>query len=100
MADAYARAAEIDVPGAHIYNVGTGHAVAIAEILSTLLEFARVPVRAELDRSLVRRTAPALALDATRFRERTGWAPRTDLRTSLRDLLDHWRDRTRQEVRT
>lgn len=100
MADAYARAAEIDEPGVHIFNVGTGHAVAISEILSTLLELARVPVRAELDRTLVRHTAPALALDSSRFRARTGWAPRTDMRTSLRDLLDDWRARTRQEVRT
>ena len=100
MADAYARAAEIEEPGTHIFNVGTGHAVAISEILSTLLELARVPVRAELDRTLVRHTAPALALDASRFRARTGWVPRTDMRTSLRDLLDDWRARTRQEVRT
>jgi len=100
MADAYARAAEIDELGTHLFNVGTGHAVAISEILSALLDLARVPVRAEVDRSLVRHTASALALNASRFRARTGWAPRTELRTSLRDLLDDWRARTRQEVRT
>ena len=100
MADAYARACEIDVPGAYVFNVGTGHAVAIAEILSTLLDLARTKVRAELDRSLVRHTAPALALDASRFRARTGWAPTTDLRTSLGDLLDYWREQVRVGVRT
>ena len=100
MADAYARASEIDAPGPHVFNVGTGHAVAISEILSTLLELAHTKVRAELDRSLVRHTAPALALDASRFRARTGWAPRTDLRTSLGDLLDYWREQVRVGVRT
>ena len=92
MADAYARACELATPGAHVFNVGTGHAVSIGEILSTLLGLARTAVRAELDPALVRRTAPAVALDASRFRAATGWAPRTDLRTSLRDLLDYWRN--------
>ncbi len=100
MADAYARAAEIRTPGTHVFNVGTGHAVGIDEILSALLALARIPVRAELDPTRVRPgIAPTFALDAARFRAATGWAPRTDLRTSLRDLLDYWRDQERQEAR-
>ena len=99
MADAYARAADIDAPGTHLFNVGTGHAVKISEILKTLVELARTAVRTELDPTLVRRTAPALALDAGRFRARTGWAPRTDLRTSLGDLLDYWRDEVKVGAR-
>lgn len=100
MADAYARAAEIAEPGTHVFNVGTGHAVSIAEILSTLIALARIPLRDEIDESRVRaNVAPDFSLDATRFRERTGWAPRTPLAASLRDLLDYWRTETRQEVR-
>jgi len=92
MADAYARAARIDDPGTHVFNVGTGHAVAIGEILDALIALARIPLRAELDESRVRSgVAPDFSLDATRFRERTGWAPRTPLEASLRDLLDYWR---------
>ncbi len=88
MADAYAR------------NVGTGEAIGIDELLSTLLKEARVPVRAELDPDRVRPgVAPTLALDATRFRAATGWAPKVPLETSLRDLLDYWRDQVRQEAR-
>src|SRR5919201_2458759 len=49
MADAYARAAVIDKPGAHVFNVGTGHAVAISEVLAGLLELSRITVRTELD---------------------------------------------------
>ena len=91
MAEAYMLACDIGELGAHVFNVGTGHAVKIAEILNTLLALARTTVRSEADPALVRRTAPALALDASRFRARTGWEPRTDLRTSLGDLLDYWR---------
>lgn len=100
MADAYARAAEISDPGTHVFNVGTGHAVSVAQILSMLIGLARVPLRDELDPARVRTgTETDFAIDATRFRERTGWAPRTPLESSLRDLLDHWRAEVRQEVR-
>lgn len=93
MAEAYVRASEIDAPGAHVFNVGTGHAVAIREILSTLQRLARIPIRAELDPERVRSgNALAFSLDTTRFATRTGWRPRIALETSLRDLLDYWRD--------
>jgi len=36
--------------------------------------------------------APHFALDAKRFREATGWEPKIELKESLRDLLDYWRE--------
>jgi GDP-4-dehydro-6-deoxy-D-mannose reductase len=100
MADAYARATELTEPGAAVYNVGTGTAVSVAEILEMLIGLARVPVRAELDPERVRSGAPAsFALESGRFRRRTGWAPKIELRTSLADTLEYWRGRVRAEVR-
>ena len=100
MADAYARACDIRVKGAEIFNVGTGHAVRIADILTTLMALSRVALREELDPDRTRPgTANTLALDASRFRERTGWAPKTRIETSLRDLLDYWRAQTREGAR-
>jgi nucleoside-diphosphate-sugar epimerase len=100
MADAYARAAAIREPGAQVFNVGTGRAVGIDEILTILIGLAKIPIRAELDPERVRAgVAPALALDASRFRARTGWEPRIPLETSLRDLLDYWRARVREGAR-
>jgi GDP-4-dehydro-6-deoxy-D-mannose reductase len=90
MARAYAAALELDESGT--FNVGTGRAVAIAEILETLIALARIPVRAELDPSRVRAGDPTrLALDVTRFRQKTDWSPRIALADSLRDTLDFWR---------
>ena len=98
MARAYAAALEIDESGT--FNVGTGQAVAIAEILQTLLALARIPVRAELDPSRVRGGEPTrIALDAARFRQKTGWSPRIALADSLRDTLDFWRSSVRQGAR-
>jgi GDP-4-dehydro-6-deoxy-D-mannose reductase len=100
MADAYARAADLTEPGVAVYNVGSGTAVSVGEILETLIALARVPMRAELDQGRVRSGAPtAFALDAKRFCRRTGWAPRVVLRTSLADTLDYWRGQVRAEVR-
>jgi GDP-4-dehydro-6-deoxy-D-mannose reductase len=90
MARAYAAALGLGESGT--FNVGTGRAVAIAEILDTLISLARIPVRAELDPSRVREGEPTrIAVDATRFRQKTDWSPRVTLADSLRDTLDHWR---------
>ena len=99
MAVAYALATDITEAGTAVYNVGSGRAVAVAEILETLIELARVPVRAELDPERVRSGEPtSFALDARRFGQRTGWAPRIDLRTSLADTLEWWRGQVRAEA--
>ncbi len=98
MARAYAAALGLGESGT--FNVGTGHAVAIAEILDTLIGLARVPVRAELDHTRVRGGDPTrIALDATRFRQKTDWSPRIALADSLRDTLEHWRSSIRQGAR-
>jgi GDP-4-dehydro-6-deoxy-D-mannose reductase len=100
MADAYARASEIDEPGVHVFNVGTGHAVGIDELLRTLVELARIPVTTEIDPERVRAGgSPALVLDASRFHARTGWSPKVPLRTSLADLLDYWRTQVKEGAR-
>jgi GDP-4-dehydro-6-deoxy-D-mannose reductase len=98
MARAYAVALGLSDGGT--FNVGTGRAVAIGEILDTLLALARIPVRAELDPSRVRGGDPTrMALDATRFRQKTDWSPRIALADSLRDTLEHWRSSIQQGAR-
>lgn len=100
MAAAYVLATDLTEVGVAVYNVGTGVAVSVGEILETLIALARVPMRAELDPERVRSgAATSFALDAGRFRRRTGWAPRTPLRTSLKDTLEYWRAQVKAEVR-
>jgi GDP-4-dehydro-6-deoxy-D-mannose reductase len=94
MAKAYAAALDLETSGT--YNVGSGRAVAIATILETLIGLARIPVRTELDHGRGAGEQARLALDATRFRQQTGWAPRIGLEESLRDTLDFWRAQIRQ----
>jgi GDP-4-dehydro-6-deoxy-D-mannose reductase len=98
MARAYTAA--LALPESATFNVGTGTAVPIALILETLMGLARIPLRAEVDPTRVRGGDPTrLALDATRFRQKTGWSPRITLADSLRDTLDHWRSSVQQGAR-
>ncbi|MDA8291984.1 MAG: GDP-mannose 4,6-dehydratase [Actinomycetota bacterium] len=78
-------------PG-EVYNVCSGTAVRIGEILERLVGLARTTVTPVVDPSLVRPVdVPVLRGDATRLRERTGWVPAVGLDTTLSDVLDHWR---------
>jgi GDP-4-dehydro-6-deoxy-D-mannose reductase len=98
MARAYAAALGLAEGGT--FNVGTERAVAIAEILETLIALARIPVRAELDPSRVRGGDPTrIALDTARFRQKTDWSPSIALADSLRDTLEHWRLSIREGAR-
>jgi len=99
IAAAYAAAIELAPERTETYNVGTGEPVTVERILHTLVHLARIPVRTELDPERVRAGDPsALALDASRFRARTGWAPKIPLERSLEDTLDHWRAVTARAV--
>jgi GDP-4-dehydro-6-deoxy-D-mannose reductase len=92
IAAAYLAALDLAPARTETYNVGSGEAVTIELVLHTLVHLARIPLKTELDPERVRPGDPTvLALDASRFRARTGWAPTVSLERSLADTLDHWR---------
>src|SRR5207248_9618207 len=92
---AYAAAIALAPERTETYNVGSGAPITIERVLNTLVHLARIPVRTELAPERMRGgDATLLALDASRFRARTGWAPQVPLERSLADLLDHWRSLT------
>lgn len=89
---AYWLLAQHGQPGA-CYNVGSGRAYAIQWLLDTLLEFAQVPVAVEQDPQRLRPSdVPCSYCDNHRLIAATGWQPAIDLRTTLRDLLNYWRE--------
>ena len=95
VAAAYAAAIALAPERTETYNVGSGQPVTIERILRTLVHLARITVKTELDPERVRAGDPGtLALDTSRFRARTGWAPKIPLERSLEDTLDHWRSVT------
>ena len=86
MVRAYRLAAERARPG-EVYNVATGHAVSIGEVLRLLVAESRVPLRIR-----ARKAAPDLISgDFSKFRAATGWRPEIPLRRTLQDLLGYER---------
>jgi GDP-4-dehydro-6-deoxy-D-mannose reductase len=90
---AYWLSLEKGEPG-EVYNVGTGRAYTMQDILDMLLGLSQAQVRIETDPSRLRPSDVQILLsDSTKFRKLTGWEPKIPFRQSLRDLLDFWRER-------
>jgi GDP-4-dehydro-6-deoxy-D-mannose reductase len=85
--DAYQRLLDPGVP-ADAYNVASGVARRIGDLLDALIGLARVECAIEVDPDPERvRPTDASVGDASRLRAATGWEPRTPLRETLSRLL-------------
>jgi GDP-4-dehydro-6-deoxy-D-mannose reductase len=92
---AYALLMERGEPGT-IYNVASGVARPMRDVLDALVARSRVPVEIAMDPTLMRpNDIPVLVGDSTRLHEATGWAPRIGFDRTLDDLLDYWRTSVR-----
>ena len=75
-----------------IYNIGSGNAVKIQEILDQLVSLAQVPVTVSLDPDKIRPVdAPVVVADASKIKA-LGWEPTIPLAKTLRDIFFYWRD--------
>lgn len=94
MVQAYWLSLEKGVDG-EVYNIGSGKAFSMKEILDKLLSLSPVKVRVEVDPERLRPSdVPTLLSDSSKFRTLTGWKPEIPLKKSLEDLLNYWRERT------
>ena len=93
---AYWLALESGAPG-EVYNVGTGKAWEVRDVLGALLDLSGATVTVEEDPARLRPSdVPVLYADASKFRGSTGWAPAIPLERSLADLFQWWRTRLRK----
>lgn len=77
-----------------IYNVCSGRAWRIGDLLEMLLARARTPIRVQVDPARVRPVElPRLVGDPARLRA-LSWEPRIPIEQMLEDLLEYWRSRT------
>jgi GDP-4-dehydro-6-deoxy-D-mannose reductase len=91
---AYRLLAERGVPG-RPYNVCSGKASRIRDLLDELVARARVPIAVETDPSRLRPSDnPIILGDCTRLQQETLWRPLIPMAQTLGDLLDYWRERT------
>jgi GDP-4-dehydro-6-deoxy-D-mannose reductase len=90
---AYEALAERGTPGTP-YNVCSGRAHTMRELLDILLSLSRVRVRIEVDASRLRPSDNPIILGShARLTRDTGWRPEIPIEQTLADLLDHWRSR-------
>ena len=75
-----------------IYNVASGTAYSIEEVLTCLLAKSSRAIRVEQDPGRMRpHDMPLLLGNVARLRATTGWAPTISFDQMLGDLLDYWR---------
>jgi len=80
------------------YNVCSGQAYCIRDLLEALMRVSRTPIRVEVDADRLRPSDnPVIAGDRTRISTETGWEPRIPIDRTLEDLLDYWRLRTSRQ---
>ncbi len=81
------------------YNVCSGTAISMQEMLDGLRAHVRVPVTVTQDPARMRPADTPIVLgDRTRLTTDTGWEPAYPLATTLADLVEYWREQARAEA--
>jgi len=93
MVRAYWLALQKGEPG-EVYNICSGKAVSIQEVLDKLLRLSEKEIKIERDVERLRPAdIPLLLGDSSKFRGKTGWEPEIPFEKTLQDTLDYWRGR-------
>lgn len=93
MVGGYWLALEKGEPG-EVYNIGSGKAIVIKDLLQMLLEMTDAQIEVRQDPQRMRPSDVQILLaDSTKFRNLTGWEPKIPFEKTLEDLLNYWRER-------
>ena len=77
-----------------IYNIASGKAYAIGELLDILLSLSPAKIQISPDPDRIRPSDIHLLLgDNTKVRHQIGWEPEIPIQDTLRDILSYWRER-------
>lgn len=88
---AYALLIEKGKPG-QTYNVGSGHAYEIREILERIISLSKKKIRIEIDQNKIRPVdVPVIEAEITKLIETTEWVKEIDLEQTIQETLNYWR---------
>lgn len=74
------------------YNVGTGHAVAIEDILKAIIAMSDKKIEVKVDQAKLRPVdVPIIEPDISKIKKEVGWLPVIPLEQTLKETLEHWR---------
>ncbi len=75
------------------YNVGSGKAISIKEILELILSMTEKQIEVRVDPQKLRPVdVPVIEADTSKIYHDTGWKPEIALETSIEDMLNYWRE--------
>jgi len=75
------------------YNLCSGTALKIEELIDRMGSHSRLEVEVEVDPALVRNSDPPLVVGSCqRLQDEIGWEPRIPIATTTSDMLDWWRE--------
>lgn len=82
-------------PG-EVYNLGSGQAHSVRELLDILIPASSAVISVVQDPERTRLVdVPSVVADCTRIAKHTGWQPQIAFQQSLHDVLDYWREQVR-----
>jgi len=97
MVRAYRLALLFGEPG-DVYNLGSGRATRLADMVGELISLCGVHTETRVDPALLRPSdIPRQEADIRKFTALTGWQPSIPWHTTLRDTFEYWRDKVREE---
>ena len=81
-------------PSGEVYNLCSGTATRIGDIVELVRQAGRVPIEVRVDPTRLRPTdEPILQGDNSKLRAATGWEPTITMEQIVVELLDYWRER-------
>lgn len=93
MVKGYILAVEKCDPG-DVYNICTGNAVKIGDMLNMLIALSKVKIEIKQDPARMRPSdVPILLGDNSKFVSKTGWKAEIPFEKTMEDLLNYWRER-------
>jgi GDP-4-dehydro-6-deoxy-D-mannose reductase len=91
-AQAYVAMVQSNLTGT--YNLCSGRALKIEELIAQMGSCSRLEIEIEIDPALARQSDPPLVVGSSRrLQDEAGWQPQIPIAQTVSDMLDWWRER-------
>ncbi len=78
--------------GGETYNIGSGHAISIQELLNIILSLSTAKILVSTDPARLRPSdIPVIEADITKLQDSINWHPEISLKQTLLETLNYWR---------
>lgn len=89
---AYKTLLEKDIAAGEVFNICSGNAIKIKDLLDKLLKFSKKPLKVKADQTRLRAVnLPVFVGNNKKLVDSTGWSPKYTIDQTLADVLDYWR---------